>query len=241
MAAGFERQVAARRAYAFRCPGWTDSVTLYRRQLAEHASPRSRILDLGCGRLGLHSDDIAFASRAEVIGVDPDHAALARNAVIPARVVATGESLPFTDAMFDIVASAWVLEHLALPGTVFAEVHRVLRPGGSFVFLTPNAWNYNAWLIRAVPNRWHGWFTERLYGRATKETYPTLYRANSASTLRRLLLAAGFRDVQFVFNGDPSYVAFNPLLYEVAVAAESLLSVPRLRNGRVHILGVARR
>jgi SAM-dependent methyltransferase len=140
-----------------------------------------------------------------------------------------------------VVASAWVLEHLEHPGLVFAEVRRVLRPGGRFVFLTPNAWNYNVWLIRAVPNRWHGALTRRLYGRMPGDTYPVRYRANTAKMLLRLLLAAGFDDAHFAFNGDPSYIAFNRALFELASALERVMDAPRLQHGRVHILGVARR
>ena len=116
-----------------------------------------------------------------MVGVKPDMDALRANRVLSHRVRAAGESLPFGDASFDLVASAWVLEHLDNPGLVFSEIARVLRPRGRFVFLTPNAWNYNAWMIRAVPNRLHQTFTRRLYGRGEGDTYPVRYRANSAS------------------------------------------------------------
>jgi SAM-dependent methyltransferase len=149
----FERQVAARNAYARRTPGWMDSVALFRRTLHELIPPGARVLDLGCGRLGLHGDDTACVDGSTVVGLDTDHRALAENPVLPARIAGAGEALPFAGSSFDVVASAWVLEHLEHPGLVFAEVQRVLRPGGQFVFLTPNAWNYKLWLIRAVPDR----------------------------------------------------------------------------------------
>ncbi|MEM7763046.1 MAG: class I SAM-dependent methyltransferase [Pseudomonadota bacterium] len=40
------------------------------------------------------------------------------------------EQLPFEDQSFDIVIAAHVLEHLPDPATAFAEMRRVLRPGG---------------------------------------------------------------------------------------------------------------
>jgi hypothetical protein len=109
------------------------------------------------------------------------------------------------------------------------------------VFLTPNAWNYNVWMIRAVPNRWHGALTRSLYGRMPGDTYPVRYRANTAKMLLRLLLAAGFDDARFTFNGDPSYIAFNRPLFELGAALERVMDIPRLQHGRVHLLGVARR
>jgi SAM-dependent methyltransferase len=238
---GFERQVAARQEYARERPGWTDSVTLFRQQLSAITSAGSLVLDLGCGRLGLHGDDTTCVNGARVVGVDPDQTTLANNAVLTARVAGSGDALPFADSAFDVVASAWVLEHLDFPGLVFSEVRRVLRPGGHFVFLTPNAWNYNAWLIRAVPNRWHERFTERLYGRAPGESFPVRYRANSPATLRRLLTAAGFSAMRLTFNGDPSYIAFNRPLFALARRLERAMDVPALQRARVHIVGVAER
>jgi SAM-dependent methyltransferase len=241
MSDGFRRQQAFRERFAREHSDWIDSVSLFRQTLSTLVMSRARILDLGCGRLGLHGDDTSCVAGASVIGVDPDPAALAANRVLDETVCASGEALPFADESFDLVASAWVLEHLAEPAAVFSEVRRVLRPGGSFVFLTPNAWNYNAWLIRAIPGRWHAALASRLYARGPGDTYPVHYRANSANSIDRLRRATGFRRLALTFNGDPSYVAFNEPLYRVAARLEGLLDRPRLRPMRVHILGVAER
>jgi hypothetical protein len=118
-------------------------------------------------------------------------------------------------------------------------VHRVLRKGGSFVFLTPNAWNYNAWMIRAIPHRWHAELTRRLYGRGEGDAYPVRYRANTRVRLQRLLNAAGFDHSDLTYNGDPSYIAFNRPLLELSFGIERVLAIPRLRKTQVHLLGVA--
>lgn len=47
---------------------------------------------------------------------------------------ADAEQLPFDQSSFDVVVANFVVHHLARPETVFKEVHRVLRPGGKFVF-----------------------------------------------------------------------------------------------------------
>lgn len=48
---------------------------------------------------------------------------------------ASAESLPVADASFDVVVSTLVLCSVANVDATLAEVRRVLRPGGSFVYL----------------------------------------------------------------------------------------------------------
>lgn len=43
--------------------------------------------------------------------------------------------MPFQDESFDCITCGWVLEHLQDPFPGLAEIHRVLRPGGSILML----------------------------------------------------------------------------------------------------------
>lgn len=47
---------------------------------------------------------------------------------------ADAETLPFADASFDLVLGHAVLHHIPDLGAAFAEIRRVLRPGGTFLF-----------------------------------------------------------------------------------------------------------
>lgn len=49
------------------------------------------------------------------------------------------EDLTYDDETFDIVVTEDVLEHVRHPDTAFAEIRRVLRPGGLHVFTVPFA------------------------------------------------------------------------------------------------------
>jgi SAM-dependent methyltransferase len=230
-----QRQDFYRNEYRRRKPEWRDSVTIYREKVDAVTTPGSSILDLGCG----HADVLrtVFAKSAYCFGVDPDIRALEKNQSVPHRVAGVGEHLPFRDGQFDVVAAAWVIEHLDDPLGVGLEVHRVLRPGGRFVFLTPNALNPNTWLIRAAPDRLHEPVTRRLYGRQEHDTYRVRYRMNSPRTIERILGSIGFDRECLILNGDPSYLSFDPLTFRLACSMDALIE--RLYGGaRVHIIGV---
>jgi ubiquinone/menaquinone biosynthesis C-methylase UbiE len=59
--------------------------------------------------------------------------------------------LPMEDESVDLILSRSVFEHLANPQALYAEMARVLSPGGSVIFLTANMWDYERWLARLEP------------------------------------------------------------------------------------------
>lgn len=86
--------------------------------------PEGRLLDLGAGT-GAAND--IFGLR-DVVALDPSPEMLAFNDA--PSVVAVGEVLPFEDASFDAVFSAYVFRNLDSVDRTMEEVARVLRPGG---------------------------------------------------------------------------------------------------------------
>jgi SAM-dependent methyltransferase len=111
-------------------PTWERHVAAY--AAVARLLPQGRVLDLGCG-VG-HSYDM-LAPRPSV-GVDIDAGALA--AQERQTVVADMRDLPFEDRSFASVLSVQSIEHVPDPERVLAEVRRVLQPGGTAVFVTPN-------------------------------------------------------------------------------------------------------
>lgn len=51
------------------------------------------------------------------------------------------EKLPFADNSIELVTAFQIIEHLENPFFVMREVHRILRPGGIFMFSVPNPFN----------------------------------------------------------------------------------------------------
>lgn len=100
--------------------------------LCERFFGPGRLLDLGCG-IG-HSFDL-LAPR-ETVGVDNEPSVLAGQA--RETHAADMRELPFSPASFESVLSVQSIEHVPDPERVVAEVDRVLEPGGTAVFVTPN-------------------------------------------------------------------------------------------------------
>lgn len=105
-----------------------------------HGLPAGRGLDLGCGDGLLTMILLEETGPREIVGVDPDPAetARARELGIYAAVhTCGGADVPEPDASFDWVLSNSVLEHIDGIDAVLAEVARLLRPGGKFIFTVP--------------------------------------------------------------------------------------------------------
>jgi 2-polyprenyl-3-methyl-5-hydroxy-6-metoxy-1,4-benzoquinol methylase len=78
-----------------------------------------------------------------------------------------------------------VLEHLYEPEEVFREVARVLKPGGVFLFKTPNKWHYMPTIAQLTPHGFHR-AVNRWRGRAEIDIFPTRYRANTYADVAHL-------------------------------------------------------
>lgn len=53
------------------------------------------------------------------------------------NIVAQGDQIPIANSQFDLVICTQVLEYVPQPGAVIAEIHRVLKPGGSVLLSVP--------------------------------------------------------------------------------------------------------
>ncbi|MCS6962836.1 class I SAM-dependent methyltransferase [Thermoflexus sp.] len=233
------RQELHRARYRARRPGWRPAGEVFNALLEPLLSPTARALDAGCGRfgvLGRFRDRVALA-----VGVDVDFLSLKENFILPLRAQAQLEALPFPAGAFDLILSTWVIEHLPEPERVFQEIARVLRPGGHFLLLTPNARHPLIALGRCIPQRLRPSLVQRLYGRAPQDTFPVFYRANTSRELRRLLDRAGLHKVAWFEIEDPTYLAFHPLLFTLAALYERLTAWPPLRGWRIHLVGLFRK
>ena len=230
------RQEFYRQQYGLRKPGWRHSLYIFREVMDRYVTATTHVLDVGCG----HADFLApvYSRTPLTVGLDPDRLALSKNHTVRQRVSGFAGAIPFANACFDVVTSAWLCEHLQDPVRAFREMHRVMKPGGHVIFLTPNAWNYNTWLIRLTPNRLHDLLSRRLHGRQANDTYPVRYKFNTGRTIESALCSIGFNRTEMIYHGDPTYISFNRPLFELACAIERMLDLPLLQGARVHLIGV---
>jgi ubiquinone/menaquinone biosynthesis C-methylase UbiE len=97
--------------------------------------PPRCIIDVGCGTGRLLRAVSARWPDAQLFGVDPAEQMISEaNQLNPNATfkVAPAESLPFPDAIADIVLSSLSFHHWADQAKGLQEVARVLRPGGFF-------------------------------------------------------------------------------------------------------------
>ena len=227
-------QNSYRDRYRELAPGWRPSGELLEALVRSRLTPQSRVLDLGCGRGGVV--EVIWRDVDLAAGIDADSASLAEHRASGLPLVQSqAEHIPFIDESFDLVVSIWVLEHLRDPETVLREVRRVLKPGGHFVFLTPNLKHplLRMNLIgRALPQLQRK-LVPRLYGRAEADTFPVQYRANTVAVLKSLAAHADLEVTELKVVPDPTYVALNGALFRASVWSERLLPA----GWGIHLLG----
>ena len=232
-----ERQNELREEYRRRRPHWRPATELYASLVRSRLRPGHRLLDLGCGRGGLVEQ--LNHPLPQTMGLDPDLASLRHHRLDLVRVQGTSAALPFAGKSFDVTIASWLLEHVPQPARDMREVARVLRPGGAFIFITPNARHPLALLNRllgrgeVVQNRLVQW----LYGRAAVDSFPTYYEANSRQDLLRLAAASGLELEVLKAVADPTYLALNKLLFRVMQKVEEGLPSER----KLHLVGLLKR
>lgn len=57
---------------------------------------------------------------------------------IECHKISPDSEIPFTDNYFDLIYAIEVIEHMRRPYDLFCEVYKKLKPGGVFLFTTPN-------------------------------------------------------------------------------------------------------
>jgi ubiquinone/menaquinone biosynthesis C-methylase UbiE len=224
-------------------PEWDETTVRLNRWMKEYLKRKIgvQVLDLGCGNgnylIDEHRGKIDWAA-----GIDVRSKFTKKNVCLDEMVYGKAEELPWEENRFDAVISLWMLEHAEDPGKVLSEAWRVLKPGGIFLFATPNK---ESWLVKG-----RGWLknwsrvagiVEKLYGRKEEGVFGVYYRANDLKTLKKLLGEAGFANWRLELNYDPAYTSFNEVSYRISSWVDKALSNLGSGGSKWHIAGMARK
>ncbi len=149
------------------------------------------VLDMGCG--DGHFASVAFRQHLDV-GIDPWVAPLKeaqRRGCYRMVLQADGARMPFPDNWFASAVSNSVLEHIPHVDQVVAEIARVVRPGGLFVFCVPNdrftVELQGATVLRKIGMHSASQSYSRLFNRISRHAH-----TDSQATWQERLAKAGF-------------------------------------------------
>ncbi|PLP59636.1 hypothetical protein CYK37_10025 [Mesorhizobium loti] len=213
---------------------WDDKA--FRAFILQRLQPHHELLDLGAGA-GIVVE-MNFKDHAKrVCGLDPDPRVV-DNPYLHEAQVGLGEHIPWPDGTFDIVVADNVLEHLENPTAVFREVARVLKPGGRFLFKTPNRRHYMPLIARLTPLGFHR-FYNRLRGRASEDTFPTVYKANRPADVEAAARPAGMELTAVeLIESRPEYLRITAISYMAGILYERLVNMgSALASLRVLLIG----
>ena len=156
------------------------SQELYEELLKLYVKPDMTWLDLGCGRRLLPSwrseeEPRLVGACRMIVGLDYDLPSLNDHRTISRKVRGSISELPFRHSSFDLVTANMVVEHLEDPDTQFQEVNRILKPGGLFIFHTPNALGYLTIMNKLTPEKLKAGLIYLLEGRKESDIFETHY------------------------------------------------------------------
>ena len=199
-----------------------------------------RVLDYGAGpdfKIGKRLENIDV----EIFSMDVDSATLERNPN-NRKVLGDGESIPFQDEYFDVIAFKYVFEHLERPELILTECHRCLKPGGHIVYLCPNSYCYVSWLGRIIPLFLRRRIRMLIAGIDHSETFPAFYRLNSANRIMKLMEKAGFEAVHMESGvGYPTYWEFSRTLHTIFCYFHKVIERLPVRSFDISLVGVFRK
>ena len=104
-----------------------------RYEAAINAYARGNLVDLGCGNVPLY---LAYKDRVSSVTCVDWPATRHKIDHLDYELDLT-EKLPFDDAAFDTIILSDVMEHIPTPGQLWAEMYRILTPGGVAIINVP--------------------------------------------------------------------------------------------------------
>jgi SAM-dependent methyltransferase len=163
-------------------PGYKFSWEIYTDIILENIARKPYWLDIGAG----NNTWITEQPGAEFsVGLDIEKkTGLVLDTETGGYVVAASENIPFKDNSFSFITSRYTFEHLKSPEVTLDEIHRVLKPGGIFVILTPNVRSPIVFAAGLIPFTVRKMILKNLFNEIPSGTYKTFYKINSPDSIK---------------------------------------------------------
>ena len=227
-------------------PSLDYSQTIYEKVLTAEIPAGARWLDVGCGhhllpQWRLAEEKELFAKTRHIVGMDYDFPSLLKHRTIAQRIQATADRLPLAENYFDAATANMVVEHLDNPRVQFAEINRVLKPNGIFIFHTVNESGYFARMRKIVPETLVKKLTRLLDGRPADDVFEVHYKANREETISALADETNFTVEKIKLISSDAVFSLVPPLAVAELLFIKLLMRSSLRRWRTNIIVVLKK
>lgn len=213
-------------------PGWKNGTVEFHEILDSLITPQETILlEIGPGTENQTSNYLATQC-ARLDGLDIDERAKTNPALNKAYIY-EGKEFPEMANDYDLIIADYVMEHVEFPDVMMKEIYRILKPGGSFLFRTPNVFHYVSLVSKFSPHSFHLATANksRLREEEAVDPYPTFYRFNSRRNIKKIAEKAGLSVAQMhMIEKEPGYLKFHPLAYRAGVLYERVVNLSPLFN-----------
>ena len=173
-----------------------------------------RVLDVGCGRGIGRRPEYQWAIRShadEFWGLDPDSTRTPTDGLFDSHEHATMETADLPSDSFDVSYSYMVMEHVADPWPFMQAMMDCLKPGGAYLFITPNKRHYFTRIAAALHALHLDEAVLRMIKRVSVEDYhyPVQYRFNDERRIDACAQELGFEKPEYAYvesDGPKGYL-----------------------------------
>jgi len=193
----------------------------------------STVVDLGAGRgQRFHEESDQFTLQLcrlqgkvkKMIGIDVDDAIGEHPFLDERHVIGFGDRLPLESHSIDLMVSEWTLEHVEDAQLFAQEIVRVLKPGGWFCALTPNAYGYVGIANRVLSSSLKQKLIKYVWpGRQEIDVFPTHYQLNTNSKLCGAFLTERWSHYTYTSNPTPKYFGKSTLAFNFISLYQQLM------------------
>ena len=208
------------------------SMSIYHDLIANAVEPGMTVLDVGCGRGSIAPYSWHQHSNIKLWGIDPDPTAAENPQLASFTLLTDDPNWQIPSGTVDLAISRYVLEHVADPAAFFRNVSRVLKPGGKFIFLTPNRWH-----PAMIASHWLPYGLKQRILALTKradphDVFPTCYLLNSARAVQQAAQRFGLEiiDLQTREIQPCGYLDFSVFGYFAACAFYNVMRLTGLQR-----------